>query len=438
MKCGFFELDITPALGSIIPGDFGARYAEEILDPLYTRAFVVKNENMGLAVASVDACGITLDITDRIRDRVSQMIPLRPEHIMVVATHAHGAGPTLNWGEEIVTDEHYLRTLVEKTADAIVSAWKKAEESEMLIGKEMLYDISFIRVYQLKDGSLKTNPPRDNPSAIIEKPCSEIDPEVLVLAVKQNDEFVGAVINFATHPATIATKQITGDYISILSDEMKKIYGPKFVSVFINGACGNINHINPFDKSTYEDNYKAYRNVGKKIAEKASLAMQNASLIKDDTLSAGYSFVNVKFRKPSKEMLLAAKKLFDDLGDNLVESVPGPDSYIDTFFALQTFLLQADKRTERKIDLQLFRIADCYIFGNPCQIFVEFGRKIKEACDGYCFVSAFANDYCGYVPTPECMREGVYEARLAPTSALEPAAGDKVADKLIEMYNELK
>ena len=437
MKCGFFELDITPPLGSIIPGDFGARYAEEILDPLYTRAFVVKNENMGLAIASVDACGITLDITERIRNRVSQMIPLKPEQIMVVATHAHGAGPTLNWGEEVVTDENYLRNLVEKTGDAIVSAWKKAEESEMLIGKEMIYDISFIRVYKLKDGSFKTNPPRENPEAIIEKPCSEIDPELLVLAVKQNNKFVGAVINFATHPATISTKQITGDYISILSNEMKKIYGPEFVSVFITGACGNINHINPFDKSTYEDCYKAYQNVGKKIAEKASQAMENASQIKDDTLSAKCSFVNAKFRKPGMEMLLAAKKLFDNLGDNLVESVPGQNDYIDTFFALQTFLIQADKRTERKIDLQVFRIADCYIFGNPCQIFVEFGKKVKNSCGDYCFVSAFANDYCGYVPTPECMREGVYEARLAPTSALEPAAGDKIADKLIEMYNEL-
>ena len=33
MKCSFFELDITPPLGSIIPGDFAARYASEILDP---------------------------------------------------------------------------------------------------------------------------------------------------------------------------------------------------------------------------------------------------------------------------------------------------------------------------------------------------------------------------------------------------------------------
>ena len=105
-------------------------------------------------------------------------------------------------------------------------------------------------------------------------------------------------------------------------------------------------------------------------------------------------------------------------------SLPGTPDYITTFFALQAFLIQADKRTRRQLELQLFRIGSCYIFGTPCQIFVQYGKRMKEACGGTAFISAFANDYCGYVPTPECMVPGVYEARLAPTSALEPAAGD--------------
>ena len=105
---------------------------------------------------------------------------------------------------------------------------------------------------------------------------------------------------------------------------------------------------------------------------------------------------------------------------------------------MQTFIVQADKRTLRKIDLQVFKVGPCYIFGNPCQIFNKFGKKIKKACSDTCFVSAFANDYVGYVPTPECMKEGVYEATLAPTSALEAMAGDMVADELIEMYKKLK
>lgn len=436
MKCGFYELDITPAIGSIIPGAFGARYADSILDPLYVRAVVFANGETAVAVVVIDACGITLDITERIRARVAEISSINPEYVMVMATHAHGAGPTLNWGEEVVTDEHYLRNLVEKAADAIYCAHKNAEESEMLLGKEKIDDISFIRVYHMKDGSYKTNPGPQNADKI-EKPCSEIDPELYILAAKRDDKFIGGVINFATHPATIATNEITGDYISVLSREMKEIFGQQFVTVFINGACGDINHINPFDENTYKDKYKTYTRVGKTIAKKSAEALKSAVLVENNTIKALSSYVEVKFRKPDKERLAWAKEWFDSLGDDLINSKPGNPNYWNTFFALQTFKIQADKRTNRKIDLQVFKVGSCFIFGNPCQIFVNFGKKIKKACGETCFISAFANDYIGYVPTPECMQEGVYEATLAPTSALEAMAGDIMTDELIEMWRKL-
>lgn len=74
MKCGFFEIDITPTLGSIIPGGFAARYADEVLDKLYVRAAVIKNQKEALALAVIDACGITKDVTEKITDAVSKIL----------------------------------------------------------------------------------------------------------------------------------------------------------------------------------------------------------------------------------------------------------------------------------------------------------------------------------------------------------------------------
>lgn len=437
MKCGFYELDITPPLGSIIPGAFAARYADEVLDNLFVRAFVAKNGTKTLAVAIIDACGITLDVTEAVRKRVASASDILPEDVMVMATHTHGGGPTLNWGEQVVRNPEYIKFISEKAADAIVLANKKAAESELYFGREELTDVSFIRVYELKGGRLKTNPNGEEINEIV-KPTSTIDPEVYVLAVKQNDSFVGAIVNFANHPATVATNQITGDYISTLSYEMKKIYGEDFITLFINGACGNINHINPFDTETRVKG--RYWTVGAKVAEKAVSAISNASPMTDETLKSNIETISVRFRKPDKAQLLAAKDWFDSLGDELIDSEPGKTDglkYMETFFALQTFWSMADKRTQRDVQLQLFKIGECYIFGAPAQLFVEYGKKIKQACTGNCFVSAFATDYCGYVPTPECMKEGVYEARLATSSCLEPAAGDKIADALIDMHHKM-
>lgn len=428
MKCGFFELDITPPLGSIIPGAFHARYANEIMDPLYVRSMVVRAGEFGLAVASVDACGITLDMTQRIRDRVCSMIPMQPEQIMVMATHCHGGGPTLNWGEQVVRGERYIDMLVEKTADSIVTAYQRAEDAEMLLGKEVLEGFSFIRVYRMKDGSLKTNPGRQNPNVL--EPTTTVDPDVTVLAARVNGIYTGALINYANHPAIVADLRISGDYISELSAQLKKIYGSHFVSVFVNGACGNINHVDVFGGRRI-----GHREVGQALAVKVSDAITEAKPMVDETLCTKCKDIDVRFRKPTVEQLLAAKEVYDSCGDDLVNYDPETTAgYQKFFFALQALQIQADKRTIRKVHLQVFRIGCCYVFGTPCQIFVQFGKRMKQACNGAAFVSAFANDYCGYVPTPDCMVPGVYEATLAPTSGLEAAAGDKVVDAVIELY----
>ena len=434
MKCGFYECDITPSLTSVIPGDFKARYSTEILDPLFVRAVVFESGKKTMAIAVIDACGITIDITERIRRSVFERTGIEPADIMVMATHCHGGGPILTWGEETVRDEAYIDFAVSKTSDAIFTAYTKMTDSELFIGQKELYGISYVRVYKMKNGELKTNPSYKAPENI-ECPTTEIDPEVLVLAVKQNGKFTGALINFATHPATVATTQITGDYISVLCRELKKVYGADFVTLFVNGACGNINHINPFDQNTLAKD--RYITVGKAIAQVSYDAIQIAKPMKNDEIFSEKCNIPIRIRKPSAEHLLWAKGVFDSLGDRLYESKPGTKGYQDTFFAWQTFVIIADKNTIKQAELQLFKIGDCYIAGIPAQIFVQFGKAIKKAIGEYCFVSAFANDYLGYVPVKECMKPGVYEARLCKTSCLEEDAGNKIVSGITDLKEKL-
>ena len=434
MKCGFFELDITPPLGSIIPGAFEARYGVRIRDRLYVRAFVAIGEET-LAIVSIDACGITWDITERIRTRISRFSPIKPANVMVVATHCHGGGPTLNWGEEVIRDPAYIDNLVNKAADAVTTSYQNAQESDLVYGRKELFGYSFVRVYRMKDGRLVTNPSRKRPD-LIGCPSTTIDAEVLVLAVKQGERFVGAVVNFANHPAIVANDEISGDYISELSRGMKNIYGWDFVTVFINGACGNINHIDPFDPSTAV-RYRE-RMVGQALAEKAKEAIEHGTQIKNCALATAEKKITVRLRKPSEKAILEAKEVLAHLGDSLSEMVPGKGGYKDTFFAMQALSAMADKRTTREIVLQVFKIGDIYVAGTPGQLFVQFGKAIKKGINSPCFVSAFANDYAGYVPVEECFGEkDVYEAKLCPTSALEPTAGDKIVQGILELYQEI-
>lgn len=434
MKCGFFELDITPYLNSIIPGSFGARLCNDVQDPLFVRSFVGIGESSSCAIAVIDAVGITWDITERIRRDVASRAPLKESEIMVLATHCHGGGPTINWGEEVVRDEEYITFLVRRSADSIVLAYKKAVECELKSSTSELYDISFIRDFIMKDGTLKTNPGRANADKI-DRPCTEIDPELLVLWAFDGDKPAGAIINFALHPAIVHNYSISGDYISVLSRELKKKFGHEFVTVFINGACGDINHVNPLSPEPFPPHREIY--VAQRLAEECVKSMDNLTPVGDSIVCAESSF-DARLRKPTAEELTEAKELFDSLGDKLIEKTPSSANYQPVFFALQRFLIMADKRTLRPIHLQIIKIGNIKIFGNPCQIYVNFGKKIKEACGKGSMPSAFALDYCGYVPTPECMKPGIYEATLAPTSGLEADTGDRMCEEMIKLYNTIK
>lgn len=433
MRCGFFELDITPHLGSIIPGAFKARIAQDVLDPIFVRSVVFGNETTSLAIASVDAVGITADVTQRVRESVCAILPMKPEQIMVMATHTHGGGPVLTWGDYVIKNDQYLDFLVHKITDSIVLAWNKAKESEIMLGREILENACFIRDYRMKDGSVKTH---GGAVEDILEPLTTIDPEVLVLAIRQDGEYVGAVVNFATHPASVANTQITGDYISVLCAELKRVFGPKFVTVFINGACGNINNSNKMVPETCQRNHRVY--VGTALAEKVVAATEKAEPVTDETLACELGGTTVKLRKPDEAKILEAKEFLASKGEELETFDPSVRGYSQVFFARQTLKAAADLRIHRFIELQIFRIGPCYVFGTPIQMYVQFGKKIKAACEGPAFVSAFSNDYCGYVPTPDCFLPGIYSAKLAPTSCLEVDAGDKICDAAIAMYEKIR
>jgi len=434
-KAGFCEADITPPLGSIIPGDFKARFSIGILDRIYTRAAVIFDGEKKAAIATIDACGIYNDVTERVRERVAAHTDIAPEAIMVTATHTHSGGPTLDWGEEVRQDPNYITHIVNTTADAIIKANADAMEGEevsLVNAAKDVDDVGFIRIYKMKDGSYKTHGSKD--LDLVEDHYTTPDNELRVIAAMSHSRPTGAIVNFACHPAGVAGVKTSGDYVGALSRAMKRMYGPDFVTVFINGACGNINHIDIFNPET--------RVKGRHIYMGERLAAAAAELISGnpEKLSGKIAYtsepVALRLRRPTKEAVEAAYDTLMNLGDNYENSKPGTPNYTDTFFAMQAMMRMLDKRTAIDTSVQLIDLAGVKIAGYPVQLFTEFGKATKAAIPG-AMVSIFANDYLGYGPYPDAMRPGVYEARLCATSKLVPEAGDMLVAAAVEANKRL-
>ena len=66
IEAGFYEREITPPLGSGLPGYFNIRRADDVKDRLFARAVILKNETESLAVVSVDGLMPMKEIVDSI------------------------------------------------------------------------------------------------------------------------------------------------------------------------------------------------------------------------------------------------------------------------------------------------------------------------------------------------------------------------------------
>lgn len=118
---------------------FPAQEATGIIDELWVRA-VVLDDNSGrgaTAFAWIDAVGLMNEDVKLIREKLSDITEL--VSINVGVTHTHSAVDTQGiWGTipETGRNQEYMDALVEKTADAIRTAYETRSEGELYYGEK--------------------------------------------------------------------------------------------------------------------------------------------------------------------------------------------------------------------------------------------------------------------------------------------------------------
>ena len=84
---GAITLDITPPLGTLIPGLFHERRAEGIHDPLNVRSIVLERDGTGIAIAVCDLVGVSRTYLDAAKAGIAETTGLAPERVMICCTH---------------------------------------------------------------------------------------------------------------------------------------------------------------------------------------------------------------------------------------------------------------------------------------------------------------------------------------------------------------
>jgi len=154
----------------------------------------------------------------------------------------------------------------------------------------------------MKDGRVITNP--FNQKENIVKSIGPVDDTLYVIGFKENENFVGFIINFALHPDTIGGNLISSDWPGSLRRKIEEEY--KTNALILNGPSGDINHINPEDEKTRTDKIKDI--IAEKIFVSFKEIVKNMKFDKYEEISPFYKNFSLDYYSYKIEDIEKAKK----------------------------------------------------------------------------------------------------------------------------------
>lgn len=410
IKCGLSEMVITPAFGLSIPGYLLDRKATGLKDDLFVKAMVLENDSGIAAIVSLDAIAIDKEDVKEIRRRIFELTGIPKSNVMVCATHTHTGSPVISIFNSRRDDE-YVSLLIKKSGDAVACAYKNMQPVKIGFGVGKEESIAFNRRFIMKDGSLRTNPGRGN--QMIVRPAGPIDADVAVMRIDKLDgEPLGVITNYACHLDCLGGDEYSADYPGELSRYLKQLYGQHFISIFLTGACGNINHIDVVGSDKLHAGH--YKRMGRILAGEVIKTREKIDTLESMDISIKHVNIQVSTREPSEQELKDAKAAVEKGDINSNEYIFGK-SLLDYLKTRKEYI---------DIEVQILCIGDLCITGLPGEIFVEFGFDIKtQSPYKYNMISTLTNGSNGYVNTKESIVQGTYEAIYNGYTVLDSEAG---------------
>lgn len=424
MKAAFYECEITPPLGGYMWGHYHDVRAYDVQDRLYAKALVVEDEGEVVAFVVADVCALPAEMHEIVTQRIYEFTGIAPERVCIAANHTHyGAAVGTDPATESYADVSYKDVFFRLCADAVTLAYKRLQEVELKYGETEVHGISFNRDFILEDGSYVTHGRGRNN---IVSPLDGIDPALPVLMFEKEGKPIGAIINFACHQCCLGnTDRYSGDYSSILAKRLKEVYGNDFVSLFLLGTCGDINHVNPDPKVEIPERW--YQYMGEVLADAVVEAMQETQPVGGGVQVISKS-MEISRRLVTKEMVHEKILKWAGKGESLMRT-------------RNLIHYEASNRQESsELIVQGIRIGDVGISTLPGEVFVAIGQGIKqESPFTKSMVVENCNKYCGYIPSKKAFDEcsDLYETALCFHSCLVPEAGEILQEEAVKIMKEL-
>lgn len=449
MKAGFSEKDMTPPPGTQRAGAYRVMHLGEMHDPIKVRAAVFEQDGERVALAGLDICMVSRKTVLSARSEISALTGIKPGNILIAASHTHSGGSLWGLREEELegapelirklamdcspsVDIPYEKQVISAIVSAVVEADKNKKVSSFSFGKGYDSEAVFNRRFRMKNGVSVTHPGKGN--ADILEAAGPVDPEVIVIGGWEEDgRLAGCVVNYACHGTCYSGMMPSADWIGYMESMIKAKFGQHVVTVFLNGACGDITQVDNISQRKHYSGLEWMDIVGTRIGAEAVKVLISSEKGNVSKLNCISETMTLKKRKsdPAK-----TEKALEKVNQMIADST----NWNKDEFNWAKERVLADylykKSPERDVEIQAIQIGPAVILANPAEYFCSLGLGIKKASKfPFTMVTELANDCIGYVPDEEAFSKtgGGYETRLTSYSNLEITAGTKIKDKSIEL-----
>jgi len=404
-----------------------------VLDDLYAKAAVLDDGTTRVALVVCDLITLPRATVLEARTLIEAQTGIPAGHVMLSATHTH-TGPSLS--RDSARDNQdggagdparkYTLELPGRIAQAVAEANEKRVLVQISYAREYEHRLAFCRRFWMKDGTVGWNPGKLNRNII--RPVSPIDPEVGVIYFETADKKpLLTYVNYAMHADTTGGTKISADFPAALARCLAGYKGPDMMTMFANGACGNLNHYNIRWAAPQTSPAEACR-LGTILAGSVLKAYMDLCPVGETTLRVRSEVLQLLLARVTPEEVQEAKAIVVK-GDKA--------KFMEQVKAYK--VLDVDKRAGKplEVEVQVITMGDSLAWVSlPGEIFVELGLSIKAASPfAQTHIAELANGSIGYIPNRSAYAEGNYEVESARCAE---GSGEILVRAAVKMLEDLE
>jgi hypothetical protein len=347
----------------------------------------------------------------------------------------------------------YAPQLIDAVTAAVARASEAARPVKVSVGTaQQQSPVAFHRRYLMKNGEIRTWIGLQDPSVL--RTAGPIDPEVGILLVSDpaNDRPTAVLSSHALHLDTVGGTFWSADYPFFIERTIQGALGGNVISLFGNGCCGNINHVDPNSKER-----ASTEAIGTSLGKTIVAAIPQLAEVATPTLQVRREIVKLPLQQSTPEQLENSKRLLREIqAGKKADFYEHVDAYkrivleqlrtnpnVDETMSLIGWGLSSTKAgsgSHLPVDVQVITLGrELAIVALPGEVFVEYGLSIKNASP---FKTTLVVELCNnvetiyvptrnsYVPARQNFAAGGYEVV---NSTTEAGSGELLVEAAVRM-----